>query len=1192
MALTLIYGNPGSGKSTYVYEKVLRMAAADSRRRFYVIVPEQFTMQTQRELVRRSAGGVIMNVDVVSFERLAYRIFDELGICNTIMEETGKSLVLRRIAEKKSDELTVLKGNIRRMGYIGEIKSMISELMQYDISVEELEAFMEDMPSSSTLYYKLSDIAVMYRAFDAYLSDRYVTAEQVLEVLLEAAEDSRLLRGAMLVFDGFTGFTPIQMKLLQTLMHIVGDMDVTITMDVRESPCAGRGIWELFYMSERMTLSLLEAAKREHFLVKEPVFLNRQREVPPVLAALEQNLFRSRVGVCREECGDALQIYAAQTPKAELEFAAAKIGTMMREGAFHYSDFAIVSSDVETYANYASEVFETYGLPFFVDQKNTVLAHPMIELIRAALEMVDRDFSYESVLRYLRTGLTGFTDAEVDALETYVIARGIRGASKWSRRFIRPMRGSGRIKKSEETLQRELMEAEGLRARFWEQVEELYRAFKEKNVTVSEQTMALYRFLSRLSLETQLLEKQMGFEAVGDQRLASEYRQIYKLVMDLLDKLNDLLGDQILSVGEYADVLEAGFAEARIGSIPAGSDCVILGDIERTRLDGVKVLFFLGVNDGKVPASGGGAGILSQYDRELLEKQELKLAPTEREQAFLQRFYLYLCMTKPTQALILTYAGMNPDGKSIRPSYLIGTLKQIFPGLTVRDAGAFRLPVTPKSSMNAYLDGLMRAGSGEVGEEWKALHHWLLRREAFAPAVVQLFDAAFGSYEREQLSRDAAKRLYGTVLNSSVTRLELLARCAFAHFAEYGLKLSPREEYTFAALDMGSMFHEILQRYCVHLEEDPQYDWFDVTREAQTKLLSEAMEEAVLAMPNESLLETERGAYMLERIRRIMERSVWALTKQIRSGSFRPVGYEVEFFLDAQEQAEAANDAGVDQADADNTDADQTAASDAGADEAAAADDAGADNAGTVERSADEPSAQESRLRLVGRIDRVDTYETEGKLYVKVVDYKSGDTAFQLLNLYYGQQLQLVVYLNAAMEQLKRKNPDREIVPAGIFYYHLDDPMVDEAESEEEILDKILKELKPKGLLSAEPEAYLHMDEGLTGASKVIPLTLNQDGSVRQSASVVTGERFHSLSRFVSRTILRQEERIRSGEIAPEPYRLDDATGCDYCAYRSVCGFDPKLPGYHYEKKESLKPEEIWERIGKEAEENETLQSE
>ena len=1140
MALQLIYGNSGGGKSTYIYEKVIQMAQADRRRNFYVIVPEQFTMQTQRELVRRSKNHVIVNIDVVSFERLAYRIFDELGIQNTVVEETGKSLVLRKIAEEKGKDLTVLRGNIRKMGYINELKSMISELMQYDISAEELEDFLHQLKPESNLYYKLSDVHTMYAAFEEYLWGQYVTAERVLDVLAEAVNDSKLLRDAAFVFDGFTGFTPVQMKLLHRCMHVVKDMYVTVTLDVREDPLADRGIQDLFYMSRKMTAALLRAAQEEGFPLEEPVFLvlgNQSRLAKaPVLQHLEQNLFRVRTQQYQGDCQEELQIYSLAAPREELEFAAWKISELMRKCGYRYSECAIVCGDVECYEKYAQSVFSRYDMPCFVDMKTSILYHPCIELIRAILEIVEKDFSYESVFRFLRTGLSGFAEEEIDFLENYVLARGIHGASKWKKKFLKPMRHAGRIRMEEAVLQVELSRANQLRERFWKILEPFYQAVSEKDVTVSDMTKALYDLLCVLRLEEQMKEQQEAFEEAGEELLASQYRQIYKIVIDLLDKLVDLLGEEKLSIRDYADVLEEGFASAKVGAIPPGEDCVILGDIERTRLEGIKVLFFLGVNDGMIPKSTANGGILSQYDRELIEEQKLQLSPTAREQSFLQRFYLYLNMTKPSEALYLTYARMDTQQKASRPSYLIGTLQKLFPDLSVVeiDAGKTFAPLTPKSSLDAYLTGLAAAREGVITDDWKALHRYLSGSMVWGPVVKELFEAAFSQFTGEQLAVETARQLYGTVLTNSVTRLELFARCAYAHFLEYGLKLSERETYSFAALDMGSMFHEILQRYCENLEKS--YDWYSITESQQEDLLKAAMQDAVLSMPNESLLESARSAYVLERIYRIMKRSIWALTEQIRHGTFKPAGYEVDFVQ-------------VNELNVENMMLDE-----------------------------------EHKMRLVGKIDRMDTRETEDAVYVRIIDYKSGKTTFQLLNLYYGQQLQLVVYLNAAMEQLKKTHPGKEIVPAGIFYYRMDDPMVDaDGEDEEKIMENILSELRLNGLVSLEQEAYEQMDVGLQGKSEVIPLTLKKDGTVsKRGTSGATRIDFHALTSFVNRKICATAEQILEGDIDIHPYQMETRTGCDYCPYHSVCGFDPKIEGYRYQKNKKLQEEEIWSDIYRE----------
>ncbi|MCD8109829.1 MAG: PD-(D/E)XK nuclease family protein [Clostridiales bacterium] len=1175
MSLYFLYGNSGNGKSEYIFQKTADMAEQAPYQRYFVVVPEQFTMRAQKSLVAHTKNHVILNVDVVSFDRLAYRVFDELGIHHTVMEETGKSLVLRRIVEEKERYLTILKGNLTKMGYIGELKSMISELMQYGISPDDLESFLGELKEDSALRLKLSDILHIYRSFYEYLQDGYVTAEKVLEVLCGAAADSALLKDAVLVFDGFTGFTPVQVKLLRELMLYVRDIYVTVTLDTREI-LQGQNrriqMQDLFYMSHKMVNALTEAAEETGFEIADPLRIDacaRSRfGENPVLAHLEQNLFRAGSRAYEDECGSRLNFYSISSPKEELHFAAASIQTLVREKGYCYRDFAIVSGNIEGYEKYADAVFSMYGIPYFTDVKQTILYHPLIELIRAAMEMAEKDLSYESVFRYLRTGLCGFLPEEADLLENYCMEKGIRGLQKWEKPFRKPFARHGRICPEEEKRQDELSSLNQLRERLCAQIGDFITVFQRKDASVRERTGALYQLLYSLNTEDRIREKQEKFELDGEERLSSAYRQIYKIVIDLFDKLTDLLGDEVLSISDYADVLEAGLSSARVGSIPQGNDCLILGDIERTRLDGVRVLFFLGVNDGVIPKKSQRGSILSQYDREVMEEHELELAPGEREQVFLQRFYLYLNLTKPSDALYLTWSRLDGEGKAVRPSYLIGTMQKLFPKLVVHEmeAGDFQSAVTPKSAVETYVTGLMktvdfmpeneylrRPVCGEIRErddmpdktdtadpqnqqkitdqtekfrEWKALHRWFMKQPEWAPLIRTFFDAHFRHSQGEYLEAKLAQLLYGAVLVNSVTRLELFAKCAYAHFLEYGLKLADRKECTFESLDMGTMFHSVLRKYCVSLEKS--YSWDSVTDQQQEELLRQAMEEAVLEMPNESLLESSRSAYVIERIYRIMRRSISVMTEQIRRGDFRPGGYEVEF-------------------------------------------------------SQVSKLSPETLMRTVGTVDRLDIYENEDKIYIKVVDYKSGGAKFQLLSLYYGMQLQLVVYLNAAMELLAKQHPEKEIVPAGILYFHLDDPMTEgEERSDEEIFQEILSDMRPNGLVNLEQEAWLHMDRDLltNRKSAIVPITLKKDLTISKTGtSAVSTDDFNQLRQYVGEVIDSSAKKILGGDIRVNPCRLGDHTGCDYCSFCGVCGFDRRISGYAFEDETYMKDEEIWEKI-------------
>ena len=1189
MSLQFIFGNSGSGKSDFLYDSVLKQAKENKEQQFLIIVPEQFTMQTQRELVERQKQHAIMNVDVLSFARLAYRVFDDLGKQNVVvLEETGKNLVLRKVAEQKKAELKVLGANMNKMGYVGEVKSLISELMQYNVRPDALAEFLEKEPLGEGLSLKMQDVLTMYQGFTEYLKGRYITAEEVLELLYDVAEESKLLCGSVIVLDEFTGFTPIQNRLMEKLLVLAKKVSVSVTMDVREDFYQCRGVHELFAMSKKTVASLLKVAELCKVPVEEPIVLptgeKRRYAGAPDLYFMEQNLFRPGAGSYRykvsekamksnknhekltdsqlEETPD-IRITSLKNPREELKFAAREIVRLTREQGYRYRDIAVVTGDVQQYGNYVPEIFEQYHIPYFIDQTKNILFHPFIECIRAILEMIEYDFSYESVFRFLRCGLaekiipqgklssmeleldgeTGeksaqckeqtihrLTEQEIDRLENYVLARGIRGASRWSKpwTFVMP---DGTLEDMERL--NEIREA------VYENFKPLLMAFRGKENTVSTQTFELYSLIRRLDMEQLLKERGEFFEKNGNQARAKEYDQIYKIVMDLFDKVTSLLGDETMTIREYSDILDAGFEAAKVGIIPPGNDTVTVGDIERTRLNHIKILFFVGVNDGVVPKAGNQGGIISQFEREKMAEYHLELAPGAREKVFIQKFYLYLNMTKPSERLYVTFCRVNSDGKALRRSYLIGTLLKLFPQLVVEEPSeeeTLEGVLTAESALPFLMEGLNKPVEDE--EAWTALLAWYLSDEGDREKALQLCDAAFGVHQDDAISKAVTKALYGNTLDNSVTRLEQFAACAFAHYLSYGLRLRERELQQFASVDMGNIYHDVLERFAKGIEMS-EYTWFDIPQEAQDALLSQSMEDAIAGSGIGDVFEDARNSYLLKRMETTAKRTIWALMLQVRKGKFVPSGFEVSFSR------------------AERLDAVQF------------------------------QLGEDEKMRLRGRIDRIDTYETDDKVYVKIIDYKSGNTSFSLLNFYYGLQLQLVVYMNVALELTKKIYKGKDTEPAGIFYYHITDPMVDSdgGESEEEIRRSILEQLKVGGLVNEDPEIYGAMDTDFTGTSSVIPVALKADGSLKAASKTASAYEFGLMSDYVRKKIEHAGKEIFAGNVSVKPYLLGDRSGCDYCPYHTICGFDVRMPGFSYQQFEKFdSSEEILAHIREEVE--------
>ncbi len=1127
VALKLILGNSGCGKTEYMYEQVVQLAEKNPRQNYLVVVPEQFTMQTQRKLVDLSTNHAIMNIDVLSFQRLAYRVFDEMGIGNLqILEETGKNLVLRKVAQEQADKLTVLKGNMHRMGYIGEVKSFISELMQYNISPDELAGYMNDELFSTVLSAKLKDVHVMYEGFTEFLKGHYITAEELLHVLISMAEESQILKDSVLVLDEFTGFTPVQVELLRKLMPICNEIWVSLTIDEKENFFHSKGVQELFDMPKKTIRVLMELAQQTHTEVLDPVVITggekKRFKDAPALYFMEQNLFRSSYQR-KFDATDEIQLFSIKNPKDELTWAARKINELVQEKGYRYRDIAVVSGDVETYGNYAEQVCRKYKIPYFLDTTKEVLFHPFIEFIRAILEVISNDFSYNSVMRLLRTGYCGLEQNEIDKLENYLLAIGIRGKNMWSKRWLR-------LPKNEKIYDLEALET--IRQKMMDSFSPVLEAF-EKKADVETQVKALYAYIVSLDVEKQLFEREKELLEAGEQAKSKEYGQIYRIVMDLFQKCISILGKEYLSIYELQEILDSGFEAAKVAVLPPSYDSVTIGDIERTRLNHVKVLIFLGVNEGIVPKAINQGGIISQYEREALEQADMALAPGAREQAFIQKFYLYLNMTKPSHQLYLTYSRVDTEGKALRPSYLIRTMLRMFPNMQVHEVDEIE-SLLDASTVEAAKDYFL---AGERGPEWYALAKCFMEsdNEQIRAKSRAILDAFYYQYNHDPISHVVAEAIYGKNIEGSVTRLEKFARCAYAHFLSYGLKLKEREESGFESVDMGNLYHAAVEIYSNKLAES-RYDWFTVPEDIRDDFAQNAMEEAILAYPNLSIYATEEDAHQAKRMSHIFKQTIWALTTQVRKGKFVPNDFEVAFSK-------------ADHLDALSFDLEQG-----------------------------------NKVQLKGRIDRLDTCIDDNRLYVKIIDYKTGNTKFDLLKLYHGLQLQLVVYMNAAMELEKKNHETKEILPGGLFYYHIDDPVIEVtgAVDETEFRQAVLKELKPDGLVNSEETIYRSMDEDFEDKSDVIPVEIKKSGELSARSSVATSEEFAILAEHVNHSIVRMGNDIYKGNVKVAPYVEGQTSSCDYCPYKAICGFDVKIQGFEERKSAKIDKKDIFDKMSTE----------
>lgn len=1108
MGLQFIFGGSGAGKSTMVYEKIIKQSILHPEQNFFVMVPDQFTMYTQKQLCLMHPRGGIMNIDVLSFSRLIHRIADEVGQKErVILDDTGKNLILRKVAQQAEEELVLLKDKLKKTGYIHEVKSMISEFYQYDIHGDELEEMIRQAEGKGTLSWKLRDLKVLYDGFAQYIREKYITTEEALEDLCKMIPHSELLEGSVIVFDGFTGFTPIQNRVISQLMQRAEEVIVTLCGDSEKDLSVEQGQQHLFALSKKTYDSLCRLADREHITVRKNIFLSEKPVQRyghnPAMAFLEAELFRYHQ-TTYEEPQDTLFVWETETPLSELQRVCGEIKRLVREKGMCYRDIAVVTGDLGRYAHLIETEFSRYDIPYFLDQNRGVAFHPLTEYLKGALNLIKENYSYEAVFQFLRCGMTTLSPDETDRLEIYVKGHGIRGRKAYERAFVRG---------------EDAREMDRLRSRMMEELSPILTKCK----TARDYTMAVYALCQQNELQKKCNSFAKRFAGEGDLSKAKEYEKIYPACMDLLNQIYELIGEDEMGMEEFLAVFEAGIAEIQIGTIPQNVDQVVFGDIERTRLKQIKVLFFIGVNDGVIPGSGGSGGLLSDMERQFLQEQGRELAPTPRQKIYEQRLYLYQNMTKPTDRLYLSYSKVDGSGKNALPSYLIRVIRGLYPTLEIEGEGAegdgnLAKIATKEDGLDDFA-GLLRsflnqelvAGSREAAEAEESLRV-LCKAYAENPAAEIIKEAAFTTYENKPLSELASKLLYEDRNKGSVSRLELFASCAYAHFLRYGLELSRQEEYDFEAIDFGTVYHSVLELFFAELKKQ-NISLVEVSREQIKEILGHVMEVCAREYGDTILYSSARNEHRISQMETVLTQSIFAMQHQQQKGSFEPTFFEQKFRLPGE-------------------------------------------------------------FPLVGKIDRIDLCREKECTYVKVMDYKSGMKKFSPDELYYGLAMQLPVYMNAAIKMLREKNPGEEIMPASMLYYRLQNPYVEDTAGD--VWAELYKKMRPDGLTAEEGVIEL-LDRDFTTDSDVVCVARKKDGSFTSSSQTVSAAEFANLLSFTEKKVGELMGKISAGEIGVNPVQIEGnkTDSCTYCPYHQVCRMDGRIPGYHVKKLPRV-TDEMW----------------
>ena len=1123
MSVRFLLGASGSGKSRQIYNEIIQASIKEPERNFYLIVPEQYTMEAQRELVTMHPAGGMMNIDAIGMNRLAYRVFDELGISTgQVLEDFGKSMLIKKILCEQQDTLQVYGSYYDKLGFVDEMKSMMSEIFQYNIKQDTIDEIMEQIPEDSVVAGKMQDIRHIYEEFEAFAGERYIVAEQLVELLTRHVGQSKLVCGSSLYFDGFTGFTPVQLELVEKLMTCADDLTFSFTLDDRDQKYEHIKDYELFYLTKTTIKKLTEAAAAAGVEIESPVVLpgtiNYRLGENRELFFLERNLFRSPYQKWKQPL-ERIHLTATGDAQDEIVFVASTIRRLVREKGYRYKDIAIVAGDLEQASHIYERVMDEYEIPVFIDANACLKANPCAETIRSVLAVLADDFSYDSVFRFLKAGMTDLSFEDIELLENYALKRGVRGYSRWNRAV------------SENYEKTSPVNVEEIRQAFMKMFGDIRKVFADNKAVTKDYVEALYDFLLQIHMYEKLEARKN--ELYEENRISEgdAYGQIFEKTVRLFDKIAELLGDTKMSVKEFYEIVDTGLSDIEVGVVPPTVDRVLIGDITRSRLNHIKVLFFTSVNDGIVPKAPKKGRILSDRDRDILSDCGLELAPSDKQNSYIEQFYIYTILTKPSDHLYISYHKLSASLESMRPSYLLGRISSIFPSLQAEEYDAAScMPDT----VNRSLRRILRAEEDDSEDAESRILTRILTEKGFARELTAIYKGRTYRNVAEQLPPETIALLYGRYLHASVSKLELYARCGFAYFLKYGLRLKEREMYQVDVRNDGVILHSVMEGLFKQVRDTRNNDWENFPEDERMLMVTELVNRAAEESAGDFFEDNARNAYMLQMIERMAQTSAGMLQKHIRLGSMKPGMLEKTF-------------------------------------------DSAKDEVGSYLFEL----PNQIQMSINGKIDRVDVEEEDGTVYIKVIDYKSSTRKLSLEEVLNGEQLQLVTYSAIAYEIEKMIYPDKNIQIAGLLYYSFDDPVIEIESSEidtdteqpefsdQEKLDaERMEKMKLQGFVNESPAVIQKMDHT---CNQSLPVKLDKNGDIKKSENVVSADQIRTIMELTRENIEELGSQIAEGKIAIEPYKNKSNTGCDYCEFKNICHFDVKNGGNQYRRPDNEK---------------------
>lgn len=1107
MGLRIVYGKAGSGKSTFCYNEISKRLK--NKEKIFIITPEQFTYKAEKNLIKCVKTEAVLNAEIYSFSKLAHNISQEVGMKNKkLLSKSSKVMYIYSILNNKKSSFKFLNksdDNINlAMKYIDEFKN-------YGITSEKLLSIINEI-EDEYLKQKLNDLYIVYSEYEKKINDKYLENSDLLKLLYENINKINLFKDSVIYIDEFTEFSYYEYKILEELIKIAKQVNIVICCDdlnTNSNPDI-----DIFYSNKKVISKLYRIIKENNLELEDAVSLDENfRFKNEELKYIEENIFNN-TAVPHKLDVENVHMFLSKNYYSEIEYIAKEITKLIRENNLRYKDISIIIKNLDTYLCLIKAIFDRYNIPYYIDKKNELEQNIFIQYINSIYEILNSDFSRESVFDYLKMGFSDYNENEIFNLEKYCIKWGIK-TDKWKKEF-----NYGKKENSKDEL--DYFE------KFRKEIITPLVAIQNLHGTGKDISKFIYEFLQQQNIEAKINKKVIELKKQKKEELVDEYISSYKIFLELLNEIANIYVDEQMDIYKYFKILNLGIDNSDLTKKQEKQDQVVIGDIEKARSRYVDSLFIVGLNDGSFPSVNKAEGFLGDKDKQILKEKEIELSNTIIEDLYKENFNIYKAFTISENRLFLSYSSSDSEGKSLRQSMMINKIKKLFPKLIEKsDIIRKNYEITNKEmTYQELLDNIGELKDGNhINDIWYAVYSYYKNNKDWKEKLEKDLQGIRYTNVPEKINSELIEKTYSDNLITSISKLEKFAQCPFSYYLQYTLKLKEKEELKIQSFETGSFMHEIIDVFFKTVKKENIDLNLCISEEGKIEQIVDYIIENEIDIENDYLFsKTVKKDVLISRLRKIVIDSLKCIVEGLVKSDFNILGTEIEF----------------------------------------------------GEKGTYKPIKIElengKNVEIIGKIDRVDKAESEDGNYLRIIDYKSSAKNIDLNDVYAGLQLQLLTYLDAVCKE-------ENLEPAGVLYFGLLEQMIktEKREPKEIIDEEIRKNLKMKGLILSDVDVIrLHDNTLETGTSKIIPATLSKSGEVTEGrTSGVTKEQFEILQEYIFNKLKDLSAEILEGEIKLNPYNKSGKTPCEFCSYKAICNFNPRLNGNSFNFIEKKSKDEI-----------------